>query len=196
MNPARVLWVSVFCVAMDVALSAPRSVDGGSARVETGEQTLPPIGYSLFCNEYPDDCKAASESGDDYLDLTPRRFQQLVEVNRSINHAILPAPEELGVLDHWKIAPAVGDCDDYAVTKRHRLLTLGWPKRSLLLAEVVLPSGEHHLVMVVRTRDDDLLADNLHPVLWPWAVARRQYIGVRMQSPHDPMHWVAIVRGT
>jgi predicted transglutaminase-like cysteine proteinase len=32
---------------------------------------------------------------------------------------------------------------------------------SLLLAQVVIPSGEHHLVLLVRTRESDLVLDNL-----------------------------------
>jgi len=38
--------------------------------------------------------------------------------------------------DTWRIALLSGDCNDYAVTKRHELLAI------LLLAEVVTPRGE------------------------------------------------------
>ena len=47
------------------------------------------------------------------------------------------------------------------MTKRHELMARGWPARSLLLAEVVTNWGEHHLVLVVRTRTADLVLDNL-----------------------------------
>ena len=60
-------------------------------------------------------------------------------------------------------------CHDYAVTKRHELLTRGWPSRSLLLAEVVVPWGEHHLILVVRTSDGDLVLDNLNPGIKSWS---------------------------
>jgi hypothetical protein len=36
------------------------------------------------------------------------------------------------------IAPKAGDCNDYAVTKRHQFLTRGWTARALLLAEVLV----------------------------------------------------------
>jgi predicted transglutaminase-like cysteine proteinase len=45
--------------------------------------------------------------------------------------------------------PSSGDCNDYAVTRRHDLIARGWPARSLLLAEVITSWGEHHLVVVV-----------------------------------------------
>ena len=65
------------------------------------------------------------------------------------------------------MAPRERDCNDYAVTKRHKLLALGWPSSSLLLAKVVVPSGEHHLILVVRTSEEDLVLDNLN-----WNVRR------------------------
>jgi predicted transglutaminase-like cysteine proteinase len=39
---------------------------------------------------------------------------------------------------------------------------LGWASGALLLAEVVLPSSEHHLIRVVRTAGADLVLDNLN----------------------------------
>ncbi len=48
-------------------------------------------------------------------------------------------------------SPASGDCNDYAVIKRHELIARGWPARAVLLSEVVTNWGEHHLVVVVRT---------------------------------------------
>lgn len=64
--------------------------------------------------------------------------------------------------EEWLLSPRHGDCNDYAVTKRHQLLAHGWPSHSLLLAEVAVAWGEHHLVLVVRTREDDLILDNLN----------------------------------
>ena len=45
----------------------------------------------------------------------------------------------------------------------------GFPSRALLLAEVVTSWGEHHLVLVVRTKEGDFVADSLHPRVRPWA---------------------------
>jgi hypothetical protein len=65
------------------------------------------------------------------------------------------------------IAPKTGNCNDYAVTKRHELLSRGWPSRALLLAEVIVPSGERHLVVVVRVKQGDFVIDNRNADIRP-----------------------------
>jgi predicted transglutaminase-like cysteine proteinase len=57
----------------------------------------------------------------------------------------------------------------------------------LVLAEVVVPSEEHHLVLVVRTKDADLVLDNLDANVRPVAMTR--YHWVRVQSPRHPTSW-------
>ena len=100
--------------------------------------------------------------------LTKARKAELAKVNREVNRAIRPQENPNGVTaEEWLVAPRDGDCNDFAVTKRHELLARGWPSRSLLLAEAVVASGEHHLVLVVRTREDDVVLDNLN-----WASAQ------------------------
>ena len=104
--------------------------------------------------------------------------------------SIIPTPKSYGATleDRWTIAPQMGDCNDYAVTKRHELLKRGWPSSALLLAEVVMPSGGHHLILVARTSSGDLLLDNLSPMVRPWTQARYQW--VRIQSPANPAFWM------
>jgi predicted transglutaminase-like cysteine proteinase len=88
------------------------------------------------------------------------------------------------------VAPSSGDCNDYAVTKRHDLIARGWPARSLLLAEVVTSWGEHHLVVVVRTKAADLVIDNLNANIKPWT--RTNYRWLQIQTPDNPMLWAKI----
>jgi predicted transglutaminase-like cysteine proteinase len=80
------------------------------------------------------------------------------------------------------------------VTKRHDLLALGWPSRALLLAEVVTTWGEHHLVVVVRAKEGDLVIDNLNANIRPWL--KTQYRWVRVQSPQDPIMWSTVAKAT
>lgn len=125
------------------------------------------------------------------VELTRARKAELVMVNREVNHAIKPQENVNGVMaEEWLVSPRAGDCNDYAVTKRHRLLARGWPSRSLLLAEVVIPSGEHHLVLVVRNREDDLVLDNLNPRVRP--AAQVPYEWVRAQETKNPKFWSTI----
>jgi hypothetical protein len=76
------------------------------------------------------------------------------------------------------------------VTKRHQLLARGWPSRALILSEVVIPGGEHHLVLVVRAKEGDFVLDNLRYDVRP--VARTGYQWVRAQSPDNPKFWSKI----
>jgi predicted transglutaminase-like cysteine proteinase len=150
---------------------------------------LAPIAFVRFCTQHPADCKVSHMEVDGKpVILTRARLVDLLEVNRGVNESIKPQANIKSVLtDEWRLAPSLGDCNDYAVTKRHELLARGWPSRSLLLAEVLLASGEHHLVLLVRTREDDLVLDNLSWKIRPASQSR--YRWVRAQQVENPMYW-------
>ena len=155
---------------------------------------LPPIGHSRFCLRYPEDCKV---HGIDFrhrnIALTPERWNELNRINRDVNRGILATiTPGNGATEQWVISPPTGDCKNYAITKRHELLARGWPSRSLLLSEVVLPSGEHHLLLVVRLRDADLVLDNLSDDTRLIATTYDQYQWIRIQSPQNPKFWLRV----
>src|SRR5438552_11036795 len=87
--------------------------------------------------------------------------------------------------------PKSGDCNDFAVTKRHELLARGWTSDALLLAEVVTRWNEHHIVLVLRTQDGDFVLDNLDGDVRLRSIS--SYRWFRIQSPHDPRLWSTIV---
>jgi predicted transglutaminase-like cysteine proteinase len=154
--------------------------------------TLAPMAFTQFCLRYEDQCKPRRmvfRGGP--VRLTAARLEQLREVNQDVNADITPERNEEGLAgEKWLIAPARGDCNDYAVTKRSELLARGWPVRSLLLSEVVTNSGEHHLILVVRTHSGDLVLDNLTSTIRPWSTA--PYRWVRIQTPQNPNYWATI----
>jgi predicted transglutaminase-like cysteine proteinase len=155
---------------------------------------LPPIGHSRFCLQYPDDCEI---HGIDFrhrkITLTLQRWRELNSINREVNRNIVPeiTPGN-GATEKWIISPSAGDCKDYAITKRHELLARGWPSRALLLSEVELPSGEHHLLLVVRVKDGDLVLDNLNDDIRLAAMTYDQYLWMRIQSPQNPKFWMRV----
>jgi predicted transglutaminase-like cysteine proteinase len=153
---------------------------------------LAPVAFVRFCARYPEDCKRRSTEVDQApVPLTKARLAELSKVNREVNLSIQPQENRGGVLaEQWLVAPGRGDCNDYAVTKRHELLARGWPSHSLLLAEVVVPSGEHHLVLVVRTRKNDLVLDSLNWNIRP--VSQIEYQWVRAQQEENPKFWSTI----
>jgi predicted transglutaminase-like cysteine proteinase len=153
--------------------------------------TLPPMAYTLFCLRYEDECRTGPQFRGGLVRLTAERLAVLKQINQTVNRSIIPASTELGSgLENWLINPDRGDCNDYAVTKRHELLDRGWPSGALLLSEVVTNWGKHHLILVVRTRGGDLVLDNLTPVIRPWA--RVPYRWVRIQMPNHARLWTTI----
>src|SRR5579872_106358 len=163
-------------------------------RVHFGSAVLPPIAHSRFCLTYPDDCEVHSiDFRHRNIELTMARWNELNNVNRDVNRSIEPfVPDESATVEQWRISPAVGDCKDYAVTKRHELLARGWPSRALLLSEVIVPSGEHHLILVVRTKDVDLVLDNLNANIRSAVATFRQYEWVRIETPQNPRFWARV----
>lgn len=116
----------------------------------------------------------------------------MAQVNQTVNASIIPQANLQGLAgEKWLINPARGDCNDYAVTKRHDLMARGWPARALLLSEVVTRSGEHHLVLVARTDGGDFVLDNLTAKIVPWF--KTPYQWVRIQLPGVAKLWTTIV---
>jgi len=142
-----------------------------------------------FCLQEPFECPASGGAGPVPLDEAAAR--DLVEVNREVNRSIRPQRKAgYAGVGRWQIAPAAGDCNDYAVTKRHALMRRGWPASALLLAEVETDWGEAHLVLTVRTDGGDYVLDNLTPAIRPWSATT--YRWVRRQSSADANTWVAV----
>ena len=154
--------------------------------------SLAPMAFTQFCLKYVQECKPQRlvfRGGP--LKLTDRRWAELEYVNRTVNSSIVPERNREGLGgEKWLLAPALGDCNDYAVTKRHQLIARGWPARAVLLSEVVTVSGEHHLVAVVRTDGGDWVLDNLTDRIMPWS--QRPYQWVRIQTPGNPNYWASV----
>ena len=172
-------------------LGMPMGLQSAIQHIKFDKVTLPPFKYTEFCVRYADECKSRMMFRGGPVRLTDERWADLKEVNKSVNADIYPEANELGLAaETWLISPERGDCNDYAVTKRHELLDRGWPARALLLSEVVVGSGEHHLVLVVRTSGGDMVLDNLTPQIKPWS--RVPYRWVRVQTPNSPRLWATI----
>ena len=179
----------------DAALfSFPRTLKNHMERLQMQAPALAPMAHTRFCLQYADECRPQRmvfRGGS--VKLTDERWAELRSVNTMVNRAIRPEANTRGVVnEEWVISPVAGDCNDYAVTKRHELIKRGWSPRALLLAEVVIGSGEHHLVLVVRTSAGDVVLDNLNANVR--LVGATRYRWVRMQSPKNPQFWSTVGR--
>jgi predicted transglutaminase-like cysteine proteinase len=176
----------------DPVVSLPKQMEANVDRIAFSTPVLAPAAFVRFCARYPEDCKVSpTEFSHTAVSLTKDRLAELSKVNRDVNHSIKPQENLGGVMaEQWLVAPRHGDCNDYAVTKRHELLARGWPSHSLLLAEVEVAWGEHHLLLVVRTSEDDLVLDNLKSDVRP--ASQVTYRWVRAQQTENPKFWSAI----
>jgi predicted transglutaminase-like cysteine proteinase len=160
-------------------------------RISFEAPTLAPMAFTQFCLRYPGECRTRKIFRGGPVRLSAARRSELARVNDTVNAGIVPEPNLQGLAGEvWLIGPDRGDCNDYAVTKRHELIKRGWPARALLLSEVVTASGEHHLVVVVRSSEGDLVLDSLTDRIKPWFKARYQW--VRMQMPGVARLWTTI----
>ena len=172
--------------------SVPNALPQGFQFTRLDAPTLAPMAFTQFCLKYPDDCKSGRLSFEgDRIELNDMRRSELENVNRTVNSSIHPERNLDGLAgEKWLLSPVRGDCNDYAVTKRHQLITRGWPARDVLLSEVATVSGEHHLVTVVRTNGGDLVLDNLTDQILSWS--RTPYRWVRIQTPKNPNYWASV----
>jgi predicted transglutaminase-like cysteine proteinase len=192
-SSAQPLLRSYFQAGKPASLArVPNGLQQGIQFIRFDAPTLAPMAFTQFCLKYPGDCKSGRLLfGDDRIELNEMRRSELDSINRTVNLSIHPERNKDGLAgEKWLLGPLRGDCNDYAVTKRHRLITRGWPARTVLLSEVVTVSGEHHLVTVVRTNGGDLVLDNLTDRIMPWS--HTPYRWVRIQTPKNPNYWASV----
>jgi predicted transglutaminase-like cysteine proteinase len=153
--------------------------------------SLAPFQHVRFCLRYPEDCKS-DPTQTDRIELNADYAELLKRVNQEINTAIAPTLKSYGaeLKDGWTIAPAFGDCNDYAVTKRHELLQAGLPARALRLAVVKTASGIGHLILVVSTTKGEMVLDNLNEVILSWQST--DYHWIKIQSANDARFWFEV----
>jgi predicted transglutaminase-like cysteine proteinase len=155
---------------------------------------LAPFQHVRFCLRYPSECKS-NPADNGRIDLNAENVELLKRVNRDVNASIIPAAKDHGpaLADGWTIAPTTGDCNDYAVTKRHELVQNGLPAKALRLSVVKTSSGVGHLVLVAATTKGDLVLDNLTAAIRPWQ--RTDYHWLKIQSASDARFWFEIRAG-
>lgn len=151
----------------------------------------PPYGFIRFCEKSAEECNPSLQD-DTRFYASPERLSELDDVNRHVNHAIEPRTdiEIYGVNEYWTLPTNVGDCEDYALLKRHKLMKLGWPSSALLMTVVRDEKGEGHAVLTARTAQGDFVLDNKIDEVRVWS--RTPYEFVMRQSYINPKVWVSL----
>ena len=151
----------------------------------------PPYGFVRFCEVQPQEC-VSSATDDVRFQATPELLSQLDDMNRAVNRAIEPATdlEIYGVNELWTIPKTRGDCEDFALLKRQRLMATGWPASALLITVVRDEKNEGHAVLTARTSQGDFILDNKVDAVRLWNHTPYHYI--MRQSYIDPKVWVSL----
>lgn len=177
--------------AQEVAIVAPPSAARSPDYMRVYGGAQPPYGFVRFCERQPLECVSTAASEARFV-ATPDRLSELDEINRAVNHEIDPATdmEIYGVTEYWTIPTTRGDCEDYALLKRHRLIEHGWPSSTLLITVVRDEKNEGHAVLTARTSQGDFILDNKLDSVRIWNQTPYHY--VMRQSYIDPKVWVSL----
>jgi predicted transglutaminase-like cysteine proteinase len=179
--------------ALAWAVTAVLATAAPASMVESGP-SRPPIGAYEFCNAQPSECK--SETGDPGpLTLDQERWQTLVRINYQVNSTITPRTDEevYGVEERWAYPKTAGDCEDFALLKRKLLIEAGFSPADLLMTVVLLPNGEGHAVLTIRTDRGDFVLDELRNKILLWS--NTEYTYLKRQSSGDASRWMKLQDG-
>lgn len=150
-----------------------------------------PSGAKGLCVTYPWACAAGTSAR-----LGAEQMEIVVAINRSANGSIRAVTDlaQYNVAEKWTLPTARGgDCEDFALYKKAKLIKAGISPDRLLLAAVLDRQGNSHAVLVLHTDTVDLVLDNLKTAVKRWD--ETGYTFLRMQDPRDPQRWVAVMAG-
>jgi predicted transglutaminase-like cysteine proteinase len=146
----------------------------------------------VFGVTQPDECRDGPTEDMRRLG-TAAEIAELDGINRRFNREIEPVSDLdlYGVTEYWTLPRhKKGDCEDYALVKRHILMQAGWPASALLLTVVLDEKNEGHAVLTARTAAGDYVLDNKTDELKLWH--KTPYKFVMRQSYLNPRLWMSL----
>lgn len=181
-----------FTLAASAVLVGPNPVSAEHSRyfLTSGQASAPPSGAANLCKTYPWAC--SRNNAGRAIDKT--MLQTIAAVNKRVNREVryVTDQRQFRTSEHWTLPTNHGgDCEDFALLKKQRLMQMGFDPKSLLIATVLDRNRNGHAVLVVRTKNGDLVLDNATHRILPWA--KTGYVFLRMQDPHAPQRWVSVV---
>ncbi len=192
---ALAVWTAVGSIPAAAGPANPTvSQDRNSPWLRVFGVTQPPYGFVEFCQRDPMECREGAME-DARRAGTAAEIAELDRVNRKYNKDIEPVSDVdlYGVTEYWTLPRnGKGDCEDYALLKRHILMQAGWPASALLMTVVLDEKGEGHAVLTARTVAGDYILDNKTDDLKLWHktpykfVMRQSYLNTRLWMSLDP----------
>ena len=111
--------------------------------------------------------------------LDHMHWAQLEQVQHYVNDKVhyVEDTSNYGQAEFWEIADTKGDCEDFALAKRQRLMEMGWPVEALRIATVYDERGDLHAVLTVDVTQENgrpgtYVLDNRFSDVAPWQEMR------------------------
>ncbi|WP_171904855.1 transglutaminase-like cysteine peptidase [Hoeflea olei] len=162
-----------------------------STWLKTGKETSRPYGHVDYCARNASDCRNRSTGSS----LPAPRIGVLSQINAAVNRTIKPTADKIafGRTEFWTANARSGDCEDFALAKRAKLMRSGFRPSDLLLT-MGYKGNEAHTVLVVRTRDGDYVLDNLDDAVQPVQSSRMSFR--KIQAPDHGGRWLSVTGKT
>ena len=147
---------------------AAREVRCQPLRLDVQRVEEQPSQYAAFCVREPQACALSGEPTIKYETAKPL----LERINRAVNAEVELVPDEPGERGEecWEFpAKGEGDCEDFALEKRRRLVAEGLPSAALTMA-IVHHKAQFfaHAVLLAETTRGTWVLDNLLDELVCW----------------------------
>ena len=137
------LVISVLCAPTQAGAVPrfPSIIDlQGASELRLGDSTGVPRGYYDLCRASHFVCRLSSNGSGVSLTkfgkviLSTDAADLLAKTNLAVNRGMREQTDAQrhGVKDRWTVGGAAGDCEDFALTKKAKLIKAGWPSSALL----------------------------------------------------------------
>ncbi len=139
--------------------------------------------YQLFCDRNLGECDL---TGSEIISYNNKLKNLLIEVNQNVNSEILFEFDEVqyGVEEYWSYPESgMGDCEDFALEKRRRLVGHGIDRAALKIATVMHKTKFYmHAILLIETDQGTFVLDqeNSNVSLWyetPYVFEAREMVG-------------------
>jgi predicted transglutaminase-like cysteine proteinase len=148
-----------------------------SAKPQASRTVAAPAGYQIFCIRNQSECRGGGASKVAYTSGTAALLRR---VNDAVNNSIRYRSERA---ERWNVGGNAGDCEDFALTKRSRLIRAGIPAGALRLATARTSRGELHAVLIVKTDKGDYVLDNIRKSIVLRGQSGYRYLKVATSNP-------------
>src|SRR5690606_37687009 len=111
--------------------------------MRVGARTAQPVGHYEFCLRMPAECTLQAHAAAPSK-LTSAMWSLINEVNEEVNRTVTPVTDQelWGIQEFWSYPERYGDCEDYVLEKRRRLIDAGLDASHLLITVVRQTNGD------------------------------------------------------